>query len=113
MRDIIHIDDLCSIICNQIKSITKINNEIFNIGGGPNNAISLKELSAKCQKITQNKVKIKKIKRSSNYDIPYFVTDNKKIQHFYKWKPKKNIDQILNDIFVWLSANQKIEKIYF
>ena len=88
MRDIIHIDDLCSIICNQIKSITKINNEIFNIGGGPNNAISLKELSAKCQKITQ-KIKIKKIKRSSNYDIPYFVTDNKRSSIFISGNQKK------------------------
>ena len=35
-------------------------NNIFNIGGGLNNAISLKDLTFKSQKITRNKIRIKK-----------------------------------------------------
>ena len=41
----------------------KINNKTFNIGGGPNNALSLKQLTNKCKNLTQNEIKFKKIKK--------------------------------------------------
>ncbi len=108
VRDIIHIDDVCKIILLQIKNIKKINNDTFNIGGGPNNAISLKNLTIKCQKLTKNVIKLKKIKKTSTFDIPYYVSDNAKIKKFYKWKPKKNIDTILKDIYDWLLGNKNV-----
>ena len=55
---------------------------------------------------------IKKVLKTSIFDIPYFVTDNSKILKAYKWKPTKNIDKILKDIFIWLSQNKKIRN-YF
>ena len=61
LRDVIHIDDVCEIISIQIKNFIKIKNNTFNVGGGIKNAISLKDLTLKCQLITNNKVKIIKI----------------------------------------------------
>tara|TARA_B100001057_G_scaffold491770_1_gene582706 strand:+ start:3539 stop:4564 length:1026 start_codon:yes stop_codon:yes gene_type:complete len=112
VRDIIHIKDVCNIIYLQIKKIKKINNEIFNIGGGVINSISLRNLTTKCQKLTGNKIKISKIKRTSEFDIPYFVTDNSKINKFYNWKPALNMDKLLNDIYKWLKENQKFKKLF-
>ena len=70
------------------------------------NTISLNDLTAICQKITKNKISFKKIKKTSQYDIPYFITDNQKISKMYKWKPKKNIIDIVNDTYKWM-VNQK------
>ena len=112
IRDVIHIHDVCEIIYNQVKNIKKINNEIFNIGGGIKNAISLKELTKICQKLTQNKIPIKKIKITSKYDIPYYISDNKKIKRFYNWSPKKKIIDIAIDVFEWLKTNKKLIKKY-
>ena len=112
VRDLIHIDDVCEIILKQIKSINKKNNTIFNIGGGIKNSISLKELTLKCEKLTNNKIKIQKISKTSKYDIPYYVSDNTKISSFYNWKPKRNIDRILKDIYSWLLKNKTIKN-YF
>lgn len=112
VRDVIHIDDVCNIIFLQIKKLKSINNNIFNIGGGAKNSISLLGLTNKCKKLTKNNINIKKVLRTSIFDIPYFVTDNSKILKTYKWRPKKNIDQILKDIFIWLSQNRKIRN-YF
>jgi CDP-paratose 2-epimerase len=103
IRDVLHIDDACEIIMQQIKKFNKINNQIFNIGGGKINSISLVDLTFKCEKLTKNKIKIKKIPKTSKFDIPYYVSDNKKIIRFYKWKPLKNIDNILKDIYTWLN----------
>ena len=112
VRDVIHIDDVCEIISIQIKKLKKINNKTFNIGGGLKSYISLKDLTSKCQKITNNKIIIKKVPKTSIFDIPYFITDNKKIKKFYNWEPLKNINIILNDIYQWLHKNKKLRK-YF
>ena len=109
VRDLLHIDDVCKIIYLQIKKLNRINNETFNIGGGPRNSISLKNLTKKCEILTKNKIKIKEISQTSNFDIPYYVTDNKKIQKFYNWSPSKNINKILSDIYFWLDNNKRLE----
>ncbi len=112
VRDVIHIDDVSNIIYLQILKFKEIYNETFNIGGGPLNAISLKNLTAKCEKITKHKIKIGSISKTSNFDIPYYVTNNSKIKKFYKWKPGKSIDQIIKDIYNWLIKNKMVHK-YF
>tara|TARA_E500000178_G_C17031537_1_gene760875 strand:- start:2161 stop:3186 length:1026 start_codon:yes stop_codon:yes gene_type:complete len=112
VRDVLHINDVCDIIYLQIRKLKKINNQTFNIGGSLKSYISLKNLTKKCENITNNKIKIKKIPKTSIYDIPYYITDNKKIQRIYKWQPKKSIDLILNDIFKWLNNNKKLKRFF-
>ena len=112
VRDLLHIDDVCNIVHLQIQKLIKVNNETFNIGGGPRNSISLKNLTKKCEILTKNKIKIKKTSTTSIFDIPYYVTDNKKIFKYYKWSPSKNINDILSDIYFWLKNNKKIRN-YF
>ena len=112
VRDVIHVDDVCRIIYLQIKELKKINNTTFDIGGGPKNSISLKNLTIKCEKLTKNKIKIGKIRKTSVFDIPYYVTNNSKVRKNYKWKPTKNVDQILKDIYIWLIDNKNLRN-YF
>ena len=112
VRDLLHIDDVCEIIYLQIQKLNKVNNETFNIGGGPRNSISLKNLTKRCEVLTNNKIRIKKTSRTSIFDIPYYVTDNKKIHKFYNWSPSKSINDILKDIYFWLKNNKKIRN-YF
>ena len=112
IRDIIHIDDVCKIIYLQIKNFQKKYNQTFNIGGGTKNAISLNELTYKCTRLSGIKLKIGKIKKTSKYDIPYYVTDNTKVKKFYSWKPEKGIDNIIFDIYKWIVENDKIRKFF-
>ena len=112
IRDVIHIDDVCEILLRQIKNIKKIHNHTFNIGGGIKNSISLKELTKICQIITKNKILINKIEKTSKYDIPYYVTDNKKINKYYNWYPKKNLSELMKDIYEWLLKNKKLVSKY-
>ena len=107
IRDVLDIDDLCSLIKEQIIKINKINNETFNVGGGLKNSISLRELSNYSTKITTNHVRIKKKISTSKYDIRYYVTDNKKIYTKYKWRVKKNIKKIIHETLDSLILNKK------
>ena len=113
LRDVLHIDDLCRLINLQIKKLSKNNNLTFTVGGSNYSKVSLKELTKICQKITKNKIKIGKIAKTSNYDIPYYITDNSKVSRIYGWRIKKNIHQIVEDIYTWLSKNKKIINKYF
>ena len=77
------------------------------------NKINLKELTNYCQKITKNKIKINKIKKTSNYDIPYFVAKNQKAMNFLKWRPKTNIRDTIIKTYNWINLNKKLIKKYY
>jgi len=106
VRDVLHIDDLVSLINLQIKKLNKIYNKKICVGGSKKSNTSLKNLSSICQKITGNKLKYTKIKKTSIYDIPYFITDNTLANKIYKWRPKKNIIDIVKDNYKWLMKNK-------
>ncbi len=106
VRDVLHVDDLCSLINLQIKKIHQTYNQTFTVGGSKKSYTSLKNLTKLCEKITGNKIKMNKIPKTSNYDIPCFISDNTKVMKTYGWKPKKNINNIVIDTFKWLSNNK-------
>ena len=108
VRDVIHISDVCKLIMLQIKKIGSINNLTINAGGGKKNSVSLKNLTKICQKITSNEIKIFSNKKTSNYDIPYYVTNNSQAKKIYKWSPEKKILHIIQDMYKWMLPNKKI-----
>lgn len=105
VRDIIHIQDLCELILKQIKKINFINNKIFSVGGGFKNSISLNSLTELCKKLTGNSCLIKRIKQTSPYDIPYFVSSNREVSRTYNWVQKKNIRDLVRDVYAWQLKN--------
>ena len=109
---LIHISDVCKLIALQIKKIKKTYNFTMNVGGGKQNAISLKNLTKICEKITLNKIQILSRKNTSEYDIPYYITDNSKVKKIYKWNPKKKIIHIVQDVYKWMVLNKKVLKKY-
>ena len=113
IRDVLHIDDLNELILLQIKNINKINNKLFTVGGSKTSYTSLSQLTKLCQKITGNKIKMGKVSKTSSYDIPYYLSDNTHVSNTYKWKPKRNINQVVMDTFLWLKKNKPIIKKYF
>ena len=113
VRDVLHINDLCDLILVQIKKFDKLHNKLFTVGGSNKSYTSLNNLTKICQKITKNKIKISKQTKTSIYDIPYYITNNNFISRTYKWKPKKNIYNVVMDIYIWLSNNKNNLKKYF
>ena len=113
VRDLLHIDDLCELILLQIKNIKKINNKIINVGGGKKNSVSLSQLTNYCSTLTRHKIKIGSVKKTSPYDVPYYVSNNAHVKKIYKWTPKRNLKKILLDLFLWMEKNALILKQYF
>ena len=113
VRDVLHIDDLSELVNLQIKKINKINNKIFPVGGSKKSYTSLRQFTDICEKITKNKIKFNKVSKTSIYDIPYFITNNKLVTKTYGWKPKRNILKVVSDTFLWLKNNESTINKYF
>ena len=110
VRDVLHIAEFTELNLKHIHKFTKINNITLNVGWKPKNKISLLELTKLCEKITKNICKKAIQKNTSNYDIPYYVTDNKQVYRIYNWIPKKNINTLLKDLYNWMINNKNLIK---
>ena len=106
VRDILHINDLCNLIDLQIDNWSKVNSQVFNIGGGEKNSLSLMELTKLVNQISDIHLPILKDKNKRNGDIRIFITDNKKIKNILGWEPTLNTREIVNDTFRWIIDNK-------
>lgn len=116
VRDILHVGDLARLIEMEINRLDEVNGRMFNVGGGTENAISLVELTQKCEDITGNSMaQIQEDPNTSPVDIPYYVSDNGRIRATLGWKPSKSIDDILGEVFQWFNNdgdNGPLRKIF-
>ena len=107
VRDILHIEDLISIVEKQIHHTEKFNGKIYNAGGGVDVSASLLEMTSICEKITGNSIPIGKIQETRPADLRAYITDNSKIKNEIGWEPQKSVEDIFNDIFNWINQNEK------
>ena len=106
VRDILYIDDLIKAYFLAYKNRKKISGEVFNIGGGPRNAISILELFDRLSEYKKD-FNIKKLNFSKWRvgDQKIFISDNTKAKKILNWKPEYNITQGINNIFNWINKN--------
>jgi CDP-paratose 2-epimerase len=107
VRDLLHVDDLFKVVDTQMHDIQKYNGQIFNVGGGRDVSLSLRELTALCEEVTGNKIQIDKVKENRPADVRMYITDNSKITSVSGWKPAVSKERIIQDIFTWLKENEK------
>lgn len=106
VRDQIHAYDVVTAI-NEI--ITNPNQgEVFNLGGGHENAASIKELIKIISKKINKKPIIKYNKNNRRGDHIVYITDFSKFsKHYPNWKLSKNLNNIIDEIIKFeLDANK-------
>ena len=108
VRDFLHIEDLYRLLLLQIKNIKKHNGNIYNIGGGNERSLSLLELTNLCLEISGKKTKITPNPEPTKADIPYFVSDSRKIINSSEWTPKISVREIMEDIIRWIMDNKEM-----
>jgi CDP-paratose 2-epimerase len=113
VRDILYINDLFDLLDLQIHHINTYQNNIFNVGGGNQNSVSLKELTVYCQNISGNKVEINPVHNTNKADIRLYITDNSTIKSISNWQPTTSIENILSNAFQWILKYEKQLKISY
>mgnify|MGYP001596426635 FL=1 len=106
VRDVLHVDDLLRLVLIQIEQLDAYRGEVFNVGGGAENAVSLRELTEKCAGLSGRTLEIASVPETRAADVPIYVTDNGKISARTGWRPEKSVDDVLADVFWWLKQNE-------
>ncbi len=107
VRDILHIHDLFRLIDYQAHNMEAMNGQTFNAGGGIEICVSLQELTSLCERVTGNKIEITKVPENRAADIRIYITDNTKITANTGWKPEIGPEEIVKDIYHWITENEK------
>ena len=107
VRDLLHPADLCDLVTQQIRSWERVAGQTFNVGGGRAGSVSLQEFTALCEQATGGKVPIAQDAATSPVDIPWYITDNRKVTAALGWEPKRQPKAIVGDIAEWVRANEQ------
>jgi CDP-paratose 2-epimerase len=113
VRDLIHPEDLFSLLRRQLAIGKNQSGQVFNVGGGQKVSTSLKELTHICNKVTGNHIPINSKMQTANVDIPYYVSNHEKVSETFDWKPKRKIIDIVEDIYQWLKKDEKLVRHIF
>jgi CDP-paratose 2-epimerase len=107
VRDVLHIDDLCDAILLQLQDISRYDGGLFNVGGGHERSVSLLELTDLCRERTGRTLPIGRVSETSDADVPYYVTDNRQFTERSGWAPRRSLEQLLDDVVVWLNDQRQ------
>jgi CDP-paratose 2-epimerase len=105
VRDVVFMPDVCRLVELEIKNLDRIAGEVFNIGGGAANLLSLVEASAMLREKTGRDVPIARDEpRIADHCI--FISDIRKAERVLGWRPSIGIAEGYDEILKWLSENE-------
>ncbi len=105
VRDVLHSDDLVNLYRLAYVHKNEVNGQVFNIGGGIENSLSIIELLAKLENMLGfKKIKYKNIERRTS-DQDFFVADITKAKKIIKWEPQMHLEIGLSQMIDWVSTN--------
>lgn len=86
VRDVLHADDMKNLYMAAVKNIDKAKGQVFNIGGGKNNSLSLLELFTMLEDMLHIKLDFLRLPvRESDQRV--FIADISKAKNFLNWAP--------------------------
>ncbi len=103
VRDILFVDDLIDAMIIAQSELPLLSGQAFAIGGGPDNTLSLIELLDQIQKMHGHTPPIKFASWRVG-DQKYYVSDTSKFTEMTGWKPKVNVSEGLEKLYLWLKT---------
>lgn len=106
VRDLLHPRDLFALIQKQLGNDSHWDGEIYNVGGGNNCSTSLLEWTKIAEFVTHKSIEIKKNPETNPMDVPWYVSDNTKVNKKFQWQPMVSREEIAAEIAHWLKDHQ-------
>ena len=101
VRDILHVSDLLALYERAIERIDRIKGQVYNVGGGPANTLSLLELVARIEERLQRRLEL----RFADWrpgDQRVFVANIAKAARDLDWQPQVGVEEGVEALLAWV-----------
>ena len=107
IRDVLWVGDLVAAFDAFIRNDKQLGGEVFNIGGGGKNTLSLLELVDHLEHITGRPLKVK-FDGWRKFDQKVYVSDISKANRILRWQPKVGMREGIERLAGWVAANWQL-----
>ncbi|MDX3977447.1 NAD-dependent epimerase/dehydratase family protein [Shinella sp.] len=105
VRDVLNVRDAVRAYRGLLSSIETVNGKPFNLGGGPENAVSIIAMLREIERMTGSRLDIR-FDEWRQGDQFYFVADTRRLQAAIDWQPRMNWRRGVRDLADWLMQNR-------
>jgi CDP-paratose 2-epimerase len=105
VRDVLFIDDLVDAFLLAEQNAPRLKGRAFNMGGGADNAISLKDLLDRIERLDGKRPAVD-FDAWRTGDQRYYVSDTQAFQRETGWKARVGSDDGIARLYDWLAARQ-------
>ena len=106
VRDVLHVSDAVAAYRKVIANIDSLKGQAFNLGGGVQNAVSLRTVLDEIAAIVGHEVRLDHAVPRTG-DQLYFVADTSRLAHAVDWRASVGWREGLRDLAEWLAADLK------
>src|SRR3954447_17620892 len=103
VRDALHVADAADAWLAALDHIALVRGRVFNLGGGPANAVSLRELIDALRKLTGSQLAYSFADWRPG-DQPWYVTDTRALFTALGWQPRVRLQEGLISLHEWLAG---------
>lgn len=108
IRDLLHVYDLNDAYDAVIANIEKVQGEVFNLGGGAENTMSIwTEFGPRLEALLGRPISVAHGDWRPG-DQKVFVADIRKAQKMLDWNPKYSVERGVAQLFDWVSQNKQL-----
>jgi len=105
VRDLLFVDDLLNAYDLAIETINKVEGQVFNLGGGKDNSISIWcEFQHLLEKVIQKKINFNKYEWRPG-DQKIYISDTNKFTEATGWRAEVNVNQGIKILSDWVMEN--------
>jgi CDP-paratose 2-epimerase len=107
VRDVLYVDDLVRALLLAEEHIGEISGQAFNIGGGPDNTVSLLGLIDLIATLHGRRPKVF-FEGWRTGDQRYYVSNTAKFQAATGWRPRVNVREGVSNLYNWLLESRDL-----
>jgi CDP-paratose 2-epimerase len=106
LRDVLFIDDVCRLVEIEIEKMDRASGQVFNLGGGPGQTVSLVEATDLMRRKFGRDVPVTLEPEPRKADLSIYVSDIRKAQRVLGWSPRVGIEEGFDRIIAWVRENE-------
>lgn len=104
VRDLLYVSDVVELYLKAVSKIDNIKGEVFNVGGGIKNSLSLLELFSFLEQELDIKMTYTKLPPRKS-DQKVFVADISKVRELVGWEPKVSKEEGIRKMIEWVCSH--------